>query len=251
MRSLLFRLVYAVVGLHMAGSFCEAAYVINAWMEIGGVHILDGPQETWVFVETRKVTEASFGILTAPRKTQVASQMLFKLSPAGEVKKVALTKDGPGFHHNSCSIIRLKEGFYLYRLPSLGHASAIFKWRGDHFGPLGQGESEADTKVIATIEQQDSAGRVFDSLEAVSAENGWTCVAKSPRTLAIPSKKFHSVKHNILISVRVGDYFRPIAVLAMFQTREGIRTKVLVDVPSPVPRGRPRLSRPPGPLHEL
>ena len=198
--------VLLCLGLPMSRS----ALARETWSEVKHIQILEGPDRIGVFVGVVRITDYTdeffLHLMSKHPDEEIVSQSVFTIDRLGNVTEKAIAGNaGPTFNPHLSHIFRLSDGFYLYQFPSLGHPSLLYRWRGDRFSPLDERESNEIKKKLLRAEQADLLVEVLDELDAISERERWRCVADDAFMLNKDAHPFVSAKHQIKISVRMGD----------------------------------------------
>jgi hypothetical protein len=222
----------------------------QVWTQIAYLQILEGPDEVRVFLEVERVTdyrdEVFARLMSAHPTEETVSQSVLTIDARGKATETVIPRKPPGptFHPNLSNIFRMPDGFYLYDQPAMNHPASLLKWRGDHFAPLSERESEEARKLIS---DQTFPG-VLNELDAISARSGWRRQSDRAFMFSDSAHPFVSSKHQIRVSVKVGDMqerpidasFRPSAVVAESILKGEPWTKTLIKVDTSRRRVRPK-----------
>lgn len=184
----------------------ESAFARVTWSEIGSIQILEGPERIFVFVEVVRITdytdEVLMHLMSKHPDEEIVSQTVFTVDRLGHVtEQVIAGNRGPTFHPNLGLIFRQTDSFYLYRFPSAGRPASLYRWRGDRFSLLDERESKQVKKNLP----DERKPRLEEELKAISERDGWRCFAENVVMLTKTAQPFESARHQINISVQLGD----------------------------------------------
>ncbi len=192
----------AIACLALTSAADRPAFARITWTEIAYIQVLEGPGEVWVFAGVDRVTDYSdepFARLMSarPRRT-VARLLVFTVDARGKVTSREIpAATGLSFHPNLSLIYRDSDGFGLYSRASMGRPMALYRWRGDGFVPLPEGEARGDAEAVATR----ASAKIGGFLDDLTEKSGWR--RWSGRAFMLEAEGgFRSEAHKLRVSTR-------------------------------------------------